>query len=77
MDPDSGNDLSLETTSDSESAEDSAEKAEEGLGTRAEIEERLRDIQCRLERLPRDELRKGTERMVEKIRVKISGEDEF
>jgi hypothetical protein len=46
-------------------------------GTRAEIEERLRDIQNRLEGLPRDGLREATERLVENIRVKSSGEEEF
>jgi len=46
-------------------------------GTRAEIEERLREIQNRLEGLPHDGLRKANEDLVEKIKVKNSGEDEF
>jgi len=46
-------------------------------GTRADIDRRLRDIQYRLEGLPRDGLRKATERLVEKIRAKNSGEEEF
>ena len=42
-------------------------------GTREEIEERLDDIESRLERLPRDGFRKGTEDLIARIRKDISG----
>jgi hypothetical protein len=42
-------------------------------GTREEIESRLDDIEIKLERLPYDGFRKGTEDLIARIRKDISG----
>jgi hypothetical protein len=42
-------------------------------GTREEIESRLDDIESRLDRLPPDGFRKGTEDLIARIRKDISG----
>jgi hypothetical protein len=46
-------------------------------GTRGEIDRWLADIETRLERLPDDGLRKATGRLLESVRAKNSGEEEF